>query len=115
MRSPLFFNLSTHRTTKVITNTTRERNWAVVAVIADMQRIITLYHGDQVVIVIVVIVGIALLRAQAVDIILHVDIIAVLGNGFEPPAVFPPKQQSIAIGCGVNHRVIMNRLIIIRR
>ena len=54
-----------------------------------MQRIITLYHGDQVVIGIVVIVGIALLRTQAVDVVMHVDIIAVLGNGFEPPAVFP--------------------------
>ena len=50
---------------------TRERNRAVVAVIVEVQRIIALYHGNQVVIGIVVIVGIALLCTQAVDIALQ--------------------------------------------
>ena len=49
----------------------RKRNRAVAAVIVEMQRIIALYHGDQVVIGIVVIVGIALLCTQAVDIALQ--------------------------------------------
>ena len=38
-----------------------------------MQRIITLYHGNQVVIGIVVIVGAALLCTQAVDVVLPIS------------------------------------------
>ena len=52
----------------------RERNRAVVAVIVEMQRIITLYHGDQVVIGIVVIGGSALLRTQAVDVVMPASV-----------------------------------------
>ena len=52
----------------------RERDRAVAAVIVKMQRIITLYHGDQVVIGIVVIVGIALLRTQAVDVVMPASV-----------------------------------------
>ena len=47
-----------------------KRNRAVAAVIVKMQCIITLNHGNQVVIGIVVIVGIALLCTQAVDVVL---------------------------------------------
>ena len=40
---------------------------------------------------IVVIVGIAHLCTHTVDVVLHLNIIAVLGDGFEPSAVFPRK------------------------
>ena len=69
----------------------RERNRAVVAVIVEMQRIITLYHRNQVVIGIIVIMSIALLCTQAVDVVLHIYGIAILGNSFKPSAVFPRK------------------------
>ena len=92
---------------------TGKRNRAVAAVIVEMQRIITLYHGNQVVSGIIVIMSIALLRAQAVDIILHVDIIAVLSDGFEPSTVFPRKRRAAAILERTTHSVIVYGLPVI--
>ena len=52
---------------------TGKRNRAVVAVIVEVKRIITLNHGYQVVSGIIVIMSIALLCTQAVDVVLPVS------------------------------------------
>ena len=51
----------------------RKRDRAVVAVIVEVKSIITLYHGNQVVSGIIVIMSIALLCTQAVDVVLPVS------------------------------------------
>ena len=66
----------------------RKRNRAVAAVIVEMQRIITLYHRNQVVIGIVVIMSIALLCTQAVDVVMLVSA--------------PAKQKTLPAICLIN-------------
>ena len=66
----------------------RKRNRAVVVVIVEMQRIIALYHRNQVVIGIIVIMSIALLCTQAVDVVL--------------PVSAPAKQKTLPAICLIN-------------
>ena len=51
-----------------------KRNRAVTAVIVEVKRIITLYHGYQVVIGVIVIMSIALLCTQAVDVVMPASV-----------------------------------------
>ena len=66
----------------------RERNRAVVAVIVEMQSIITLYHGYQVVSGIIIIMSIALLCTHTVDVVL--------------PVSAPAKQKTLPAICLIN-------------
>jgi hypothetical protein len=91
----------------------RERNRAVVAVIVEVQRIITLYHRNQIVIGVIVIMSSTFLCTQAVDIVLDINIIAILSDGFEPAAVFLCKRQAVAILERTTHSVIIYRLSVL--
>ena len=66
----------------------RKRNRAVAAVIVEMQSIITLYHGYQVVSGIIIIMSIALLCTHTVDVVL--------------PVSAPAKQKTLPAICLIN-------------